>query len=311
MAMLIDWHSHHTPPEIAEEFNKITGKTPHIDKYDAPDFSQRISEMDGSRIDIQLICQGAGIYADSLPAHQAMEMVRRSNDLIAERVSRDPSRLSGVIAVSMQNIGGSVKEIERMAAKGFRAVLIYPQADEKFVADLPEADPLFAKIAGLGLPIFLHGAGSSGDSSLKRLEDEGAGVTYGVKSDAAVCECVVRMIASGLFDRHPGLRIVIRTGGGGLPLLLHRLFWKHKGPTGERRYSDILLDHFLIDTAGVNPRTLQFLIDTMGEERIVFGSDYCGGLGALEKALPVIEEQPNPAHVKSFTERNSRRLLHL
>ncbi len=309
--MLIDWHAHHTPPEMAETINQITGKPTHIDKYDSPDFSQRISEMDGAGVDLQLICQGAGIYADFLPADQAMELVRRSNDLIAERVSPHSGRLLGVIAVSMKDIGGSVKEIERMAAKGFRAALIYPQAGNEFVVDLPEAEPLFAKIAELGLPIFLHGAGSSQDPTLKRLEDEGAGVTYGVKSDAAVCECVLRMIASGLFDRHPGLRIVIRTGGGGLPLLLHRLFWKHKGPDGERRYSDILFDHFLIDTAGVNPRTLQFLVDAMGEERIVFGSDYCGGLGPLQKALPVIEEQVNPTHVKSFTERNSRRLLNI
>lgn len=56
---------------------------------------------------------------------------------------------------------------------------------------------------------------------------------------------------------------------------------------------------------------LQFLLDTLGEERIVFGSDYCGGLGPLEKALPVIADQPNPAHIKSVTERNSRRLLKL
>jgi predicted TIM-barrel fold metal-dependent hydrolase len=57
--------------------------------------------------------------------------------------------------------------------------------------------------------------------------------------------------------------------------------------------------------------SLQFLLDTLGEERIVFGSDYCGGLGPLEKALPVIADQPNPAHIKSVTERNSRRLLKL
>jgi len=104
---------------------------------------------------------------------------------------------------------------------------------------------------------------------------------------------------------------VVRTGGGGLPLLLHRLFCKHKGPEGEKRYSEILLEHFLIDTAGVNPRTFRFLLDTMGEERIVFGSDYCGGLGPLEKALPVIREQPDPERIKSITERNSKKLLNL
>lgn len=309
--MLIDWHSHHTPPEVVKEFEKLTGSAPRMDKHDSPDFSERIREMDAAGLDIQLVCQGAGICADPLPANQAMEMVRRSNDLIAERIDRYPDRLLGVIAVSMKNIEGSVKEVERMAAKGFRAVLIYPRADGEVVVDSPEADPLFAKIAELGLPIFLHGVASSSDPSLKRLEDEGAGVTYSVIADASVSECVVRMIASGLFDRHQSLKIVIRSGGGGLPLLLHRLFWKHKGPKGERRYLDILLDHFLIDTAGVNARTLQFLIDTVGEERIVFGSDYGGGLGPLQKALPVIEEQPDPNHIKSLTDRNSRRLLRL
>ena len=37
------------------------------------------------------------------------------------------------------------------------------------------------------------------------------------------------MIASGVFDRYPDLRIVIRSSGGGSPVL-HRFFWKHKGP---------------------------------------------------------------------------------
>jgi hypothetical protein len=53
------------------------------------------------------------------------------------------------------------------------------------------------------------------------------------------------------------------------------------------------------------------LLETLGENRIVFGSDYCGGLGALEKALPVIEEQTDPGRIKTITERNSRNLLRL
>jgi predicted TIM-barrel fold metal-dependent hydrolase len=311
MPSLIDWHSHHTPPELAEEFGKLTGKAPYIDKYDSPDFAPRIRELDKANIDVQLICQGAGVFADGLPAGQAMAIVRKSNDLIAERVAPHRDRLLGVIAVTMKDIAGSVKEIERMAAKGFRAVLLYPKADGQFTLDTPEAEPLFAKIEQLGLPIFLHGATSSNDPTLRRLEDEGAGVIYSVVADATVCESAVRLIAAGLFGRHPNLKIVIRSGGGGLPLLLHRLFWKHKGPDGEQRYSDILLKHFWIDTAGVDARTLRFLMDTVGEEHVVFGSDYCGGLGPIEKALPVIEDQPDAARIKALTERTSRSLLKL
>ena len=75
------------------------------------------------------------------------------------------------------------------------------------------------------------------------------------------------MIASGLFDRYPNLKIVIRSSGGGLPLLLHRFFWKHKGPNGERRYSEIFLEHFLIDCASSDARTLSFLDRQDGREQ--------------------------------------------
>ncbi|HEY3304777.1 MAG TPA: amidohydrolase family protein [Candidatus Binatia bacterium] len=311
MASLIDWHSHHTPPELAEDFVRLTGKAPYADKYDSPDFAARVRELDSAGIDVQLICQGAGIYADRFPAEQAMAIARKSNDVIADRIAPHRDRLFGVMTVSLKDVAGSIREMERNAGKGFRAILLYPKTDGQFMLDSPEAEPLFQRISELKLPIFLHGATAANDPTLKRLEDEGAGVVYSVIADAAVCECAVRMIASGLFDRHPDLKIVIRTGGGGLPLLLHRLFWKHKGPKGEQCYSDILLEHFWIDTAGVDPRTLRFLLDTLGENRIVFGSDYCGGLGALEKALPVIEDQPDPARIKAITERTSRNLLGL
>ena len=311
MAMMIDWHAHHTAPEVAERIRELTGKRPHIDGYDSPDLAKRVKEMDEVGLDFQLICQGAGIYADQLPADQALEIVRQSNDVLAQRIAPHKDRLAGITALSLKNIDASVKEIERTAAKNFRAVLLYPHVDGEMLVDTPAMDPIFAKIAELDLPIFLHGAGTAQSPSLKRLEDGGAGVAYAVLSDGEVAECCLRMIASGLFDRYPNLRIVIRSSGGGLPLLLHRFFWKHKGPSGEQPYSEIFLEHFLIDGASSDAPTLAFLIHKMGENNIVFGSDYCGGLGPLRKGFLAIDAQDNPQHVRSFMEKNSRRLLHI
>ena len=311
MATVIDWHAHHTAPEISDRIKQLTGKAPHIDAYDSPDFSKRVKEMDEAGLDLQLVCQGAGVYADQLPAEPALEIVRLSNTVLAERIARYKDRLLGITALSLKNIEASVKEIDRTAAQGFRAVLLYPHVDGEMLVDTPAMDPIFAKISALNLPIFLHGAGTAQDPSLKRLEDGGAGVAYAVLSDGEVAECCLRMIASGLFDRYPNLRLVIRSSGGGLPLLLHRFFWKHKGPRGEQRYSEIFLEHFLIDCASSDGRTLAFLIDKMGEDNIVFGSDYCGGLGPLKKAFDAISQQTDPQHVKRFTEKNSRRLLHI
>jgi predicted TIM-barrel fold metal-dependent hydrolase len=311
MAMMIDWHAHHTAPEVAERIRELTGKRPHIDAFDSPDLTKRIKEMDEVGLDLQLICQGAGVYADQLPPEQALEVVRQSNDILAQRIAPHTDRLAGITALSLKNIDASVEEVERTARKNFRAVLLYPHVDGEMLVDTPTMDPLFAKIAELDLPIFLHGAGTAQSPSLKRLEDGGAGVAYAVLSDGEVAECCLRMIASGLFDRYPNLRIVIRSSGGGLPLLLHRFFWKHKGPQGEQRYSDIFLEHFFIDCASSDAPTLAFLIHKMGEHNIVFGSDYCGGLGPLTKGFVAIDAQDNPQHVRTFTEKKSRRLLHI
>jgi len=311
MATIIDWHAHHTAPEIADRIKELTGKRPHIDAYDSPDLGKRVREMDEAGLDLQLVCQGAGVYADQLPANQALEIVRQSNDVLAERVAPHKDRLMGITALSLKNIEASVQEVERTAAQGFRAVLLYPHVDGEMLVDTPAMEPIFAKISELDLPIFLHGAGTAQDPTLARLEDGGAGVAYAVLSDGEVAECCLRMIASGLFDRHPNLRIVIRSSGGGIPLLLHRFFWKHKGPQGEKRYSEIFLEHFFIDCASSDARTLAFLIDKLGDNNIVFGSDYCGGLGPLSKALTAVEAQADPGRVKAFTEKNSRRLLRL
>ena len=312
MASVIDWHAHHTAPEVAERIKELTGKRPQIDAHDSTDLAQRVHEMDEVGIDIQLICQGVGVYADQLPAQQALEIVRQSNDVLGQRIGPHKDRLFGVTALSLKNIDASVKEIDRTAADGFRAVLLYPHVDGEMLIDTPAMEPIFKKISELNLPIFLHGAGTAQSASLKRLEDGGAGVAYAVLSDGEVAECCLRMIASGVFDRYPNLKIVIRSSGGGLPLLLHRFFWKHKGPKGEQRYSEIFLEHFLIDCASSDAPTLAFLIAKMGENNIVFGSDYCGGgLGPLSKAFNALSLQANPEHVKRFTEKNSRQLLHI
>lgn len=309
--MLIDWHSHHTAPELVEAFRGKTGKAPKVDPCDSADFEGRLAELDRAGIEFQLVCQGASEDADQLDAADALETARLSNDVLAERIAGHTDRFGGVTALSLKNVRESADEIERMASRGFRAVLLYPRVDGEMKVDLPELDPVFAKASELGLPLFLHGSGGAKDPTLGRLEDGGAGVAYSVLSDASVNECVMRMIASGLFDRYPNLKVVIRSGGGGIPLLVQRMFWKHKGPEGEKRYSEIFLEHFLIDTASVRPNALPFLREVMGAGGVVFGSDYCGGLGPLHKALAVVDAQPNAPEVRSSTERTSRALLRL
>ena len=59
MPLLIDWHSHHTPPELVEKIASLGGRKPRIDDYDSPDFSKRVKEMDEAGLDLQLVCQAS------------------------------------------------------------------------------------------------------------------------------------------------------------------------------------------------------------------------------------------------------------
>src|SRR6266508_2257877 len=87
---LIDWHAHHTPPELVTEIASLGGRAPKPDDFDSPRFSRRIAEMDAAGIDMQMVSQGAGVNADRLESKQAMGIVGRSNDLIAERIALYP-----------------------------------------------------------------------------------------------------------------------------------------------------------------------------------------------------------------------------
>ena len=203
MPQIIDWHSHHTPPELVEKISLLSGRSLRIDSHDSSDFSQRIRDMDESGVDLQLVSQGAGINADALIPDQAIEFVRQSNDLIAERLAPFSNRLIGATAITLKHVDGSVEEIQRMARHGFRVVMMYSSVEGEVVVDRIETDPILAKIAELELPIFLHGGGGRKDPTLKNLEDNGRGVSASALADANVSECVVRMIASGVFDRYP------------------------------------------------------------------------------------------------------------
>jgi predicted TIM-barrel fold metal-dependent hydrolase len=308
--MLIDWHAHHTAPEVAAKRLECGGREATPDAFDSPDFSTRVAAMDAAGIDLQLVSQGAGLNADSLPREAAVELMRMGNDLVAERAAPFSDRLRGTVAVTYNDAHASAAEVDRMAGRGFAAVMMYARPD---LVGAPETELLFAKAAEHKMPVFLHGGANAprNDPTMQRLEDGGQGVTVSVIADATVSEFVVRSIAAGVFDRYPDLRIVVRSSGGSLPLLMSKLWWKHKAGSVEQRYWDVLRQHCLVDCANGDARTLSFLIDSMGEDNVVFGSDFCGGLGPLDKAVKVVEDQAEPARVRQLMERNSKRLLGL
>lgn len=149
--------------------------------------------------------------------------------------------------------------------------------------------PLFTVIEEMQLFTFMHPTGSYLSAGLHEFT---LPIVVGWPTETAVA--VARLIFSGTLRRHPRLKLVLAHGGGTLPYLLGRLDLAYSAPRHEanpacRGHIDRPPSHYLrqlyFDTAVLNPKTLWYLIDEMGADRVLFGSDFPYEIGDADGAI--------------------------
>ena len=113
-----------------------------------------------------------------------------------------------------------------------------------------------------------------------------------VETFTAAC----RLTVGGVFDRHPDLRVVLVHGGGAFPYQLGRL--QHAYEVREETKSAAerppleYLDNLLFDTVVFEPEPLHYLIDLVGPERVVFGTDLPFDMGD-DAAIRQVRDGPH------------------
>jgi len=128
-----------------------------------------------------------------------------------------------------------------------------------------------------------------------------------------------RLIFSGVFERHPGLNLVLSHGGGTLPYLGGRLDLAYHAPKHEANPAcranitkppSHYLPQFYYDTVVASPASLRFLIDLVGADRVMFGTDFPYEIGDADGAiaLPVLEQLPSAQREKILGQ-NARDVL--
>ena len=154
----------------------------------------------------------------------AVDLARRANDGMAELVARHPDRFPGFIAsMPLNNPEATLLEIDRaIGGLGARGIQVFSNIAGKPL-DAPEFQPLFAAMAGHDLPIWLHpyrGADSPDFASEDRSLYE-IWWTFGWPYDTSAA--MARLVFSGLFDRHPDLKIITHHMGAMAPYFAGRL----------------------------------------------------------------------------------------
>ena len=250
------------------------------------DSSLRIEDMDRYGIETMVLSLSQPGVQGIFDRDTAVDTARRLNDELAEVVARHPRRFAGFAALPLQDPAAAGDELERAIKQlGFRGALVngYSNIGDAQTAQYLDEPPVWGfweRVAALDVPIYLH---PRDPLVTQRRIYEGypallsSAWGFGVETATHA----LRLIMSGLFDRFPGVSIVLGHLAEGLPFLLprveHRLRHARQDLRGRqaRPMMSYLRNNFFITTSGAF-RTAA-LLDTLlevGADRLLFSVDY-------------------------------------
>lgn len=277
------------------------------------DLGRRLDSLRRRKVQLQLFGPPPGQI--SWPGNVAPTEFVHALHREQARIAADSAGLMESIAVPcFENPTATAEELRRAVGEyGFRAVSLPSTAGSRPLDD-EVFEPFFAQVEKDGLVLVLHPVSATPPT---RYGLYGIQVLVGWPMESTLA--ITRMIFAGLLERHPGLKIVIVHGGGNLVYLRGRLnsAYEATGWEADPYFRKNItwppseyLDRLFYDTCALSEASNKFVIDTMGIDRVVFGSDYPYDIGDPEgrRSVPVIEAMPATARDKIYRE-NALKLL--
>jgi uncharacterized protein len=210
------------------------------------------------------------------------------NDFTAEMQERSGGRFLPMAIMPAWNVDDCVREARRAHAIGFRGVNLTADPSDQGAADLADRvwTPFWAACEELELPVHFH-IGNS-DTAMSFYDR----YAWGSHSEALKfaisgtmlfignARSVVNIICSGILERHPGLQIVsVESGAGWIPFVLEALTYEmaENAPAEHAALSLTPLEYFqrqMYATTWFESSDLAYLVAKLGEDRILFETDY-------------------------------------
>jgi aminocarboxymuconate-semialdehyde decarboxylase len=232
----------------------------------------KLEAMDRKGIEISVISPGPQVFFYGLPENQGIEAARLVNDGIAAMVAKNPARLRGMATLPMQHPEAAVAEMERVAREyGFKGIELATAAPAGELAD-PRYRPILRRAQELKLTIFAHpntiGTGGRLDCYY---------LTNLIGNPLETTIMVANLMFSGALDELPRLKMLLAHGGGFAPYQVGRFVHGHKVRPETRAHTASsakdMLKRFYFDTITHDPQALRYLVELVGAERIVLGTD--------------------------------------
>lgn len=274
---LIDLESHFLTREFADYASALIPlkERPSTDKlFDLGE--GRLKDMDEVGIDRQVLSLFQPPHIQNLEPAAAQKWARSTNEELAEAVSRHPDRFIGLAAIPVQSPDEAAKELERAVVElGLKGACVMSNARGEYYDD-QKYWGIFDTTQKLDVPIYLHPSFPSATiaAAYSGYEVVLGGPPHGFYAEVSLH--VMRLICSGLFDRYPGLKIILGHMGEGLPFWLPRLdFAKLGGSEISKKPSEYLKSNFTVTTSGMffTPALICAYL-ALGADCMAFGVDY-------------------------------------
>jgi aminocarboxymuconate-semialdehyde decarboxylase len=284
-------------------------RTPPLDAtYWDLDRRRRAMDKHGVRMHLLSLTVPMVYFADGELGQRLAEAV---NDSMSEAHRAFPDRFVGAATLPMQDPKRALAELERAATlPGIKGIYLGTNVNARELSD-GAFEPIFAACASRRLPVLLHpinviGAGRLGTFYLNNL--------LGNPFDSALA--AAHLVFGGVLDRHPKLEVCLPHAGGAMPYLVGRLTHGQRvRPETQkvaRKPFAAYLRRFTYDTISHAPESMRYLIDLVGADRVMLGSDYCFDMGPT-RPREIIDKQLrlSAADRARIMSGNARRLLGL
>lgn len=297
---MIDIHCHVSTPALDElvrpvytperdPFTLYSG--PQSARYNETHFSEiipkltdpdlRLRDMDAMGVDIQAISVAPPQYYYWTEPDLGRELARRQNEHIASIVAQHPDRFVGLGTVPLQDIGATLDELELIAGDfGFPGIEICTNVNGLDFDD-PRFTPFWERVRDLDLAVVAH---PNGFTDGQRLAAYYLINTIGMPLDSTVF--VARTVLGGVYERVPGLKVIVVHGGGYLPSYPARSdhAWRTRkdARNGTTMPPSTYLRELYYDTMLYEPFDLSILIQRYGAGHVLLGTDYPYDMGETD-----------------------------
>jgi aminocarboxymuconate-semialdehyde decarboxylase len=307
----VDVHAHITVPqaeelassrpEFAAEIGLIMGMTSAAGadyaraafaEWNAAltDASLRLRRMDEAGVDLQVLSLNPAQYyywADHALAAELTELV---NEHISEAASAVPDRFVALATVALQHPELAAAQLERaMSRPRIRGAQISVSAGGREFSD-PAYEPLWSAAESTGAVLFIHPLGCW--EIADRLRPSYLGNIVG--QPMATTIGLAHLMFGGVLDRHPRLRLLLAHGGGFLPFYIGRsdhAFEVRPDSRSMKQRPSEYLRMLWVDSIVFRADALSHLVETIGPDRVMLGTDYPFDMGPA-RPLDLLQEHP-------------------